>query len=137
MGKAFGLSDLQADPASIYLYRLESKKVAAALGIDVSVQPSNVPYYAKAPAIESMIGIPTTETDEGRYPVIYNLNLRDPTGIFHAQRFLMRNNDVLFASNAVVQEMTKVLTFMRIAIATVREGNSGVWELKCKGAVGC
>ncbi len=137
MGKAFGLSDLQADPSSIFLYRLKSKRVAAALGINVSIEPTNIPYYAKAPAVEAMIGIPTTETDEGRYPVIYNLNLRDPTGIFHAQRFLMRNNDVLFASNAVTVEIAKVLTFMRIAIATFREGNAGVWEAKCKGTVGC
>jgi len=137
LGKAFGLADLAADPASVFLYRLESKRVAAALGIDVSVEPSTVPYYTKAPAPELLVGIPTTETDEGKYPVIYNLNLRDPTGIFHAQRFQMRNHDVLFASNAAAVEVVKFLTILRTFIATVREGNAAVWELKCKGAVGC
>ncbi len=135
LGKAFGLNDLTADPASIFLYRLESKRVAAALGIDVSIEPS-VPYYTKAPPVEAMMGVATTETDEGKYPVIYNLNLRDPTGFFHAQRFMMRNNDVIFASTASAYEMVKFLTVLRTFIATVREGNFMVQELKCRGAVG-
>lgn len=137
IGKAFGLNDLNADPASIFLYRLESKKVAAALGIDVSVEPSNIPIYTKAPNSYRGDAYPTTETDEGKYPVIYNLNLRDPAGFFHAQRFLMRNHDVLFVSNAPSVETTKFLTFLRTFIATVREGNVAVQELRCKGTVGC
>ncbi len=137
LGKAFGLNDLQADPASVFLYRLESKKVAAALGIDVSVEPTNVPYYAKAPRSDLLVSYPTTETDEGKYPVIYTVNFRDPTGFFIASRFQMRNNDVLFASNAVTVEQSKVLIYMRNVIATVREGNAAVQELKCKGVAGC
>jgi polysaccharide biosynthesis/export protein len=138
IGKAFGLTDLAADPASIFLYRLEPKRVAAALGIDVTVDPKNVPLYAKAPlsTLQEQSGVPTTETDDGKYPVIYNINLRDPAGFFHAQRFQMRNKDVLFASNSSSFESTKFLTYLRTVVATVREGNALVNELKCKGAVG-
>jgi polysaccharide export outer membrane protein len=138
VGKAFGLNDLSADPASVFLYRLEPKRVAAALGIDVSAEPTNVPIYTKAPlsTYEQELALPTTETDEGKYPVIYNINLRDPSGFFHAQRFRMRNHDVIFASNASSVEATKFLLFLRTFIATVREGNSMVQELKCKGVAG-
>jgi polysaccharide biosynthesis/export protein len=137
VGKAFGLNDFSADPASIFLYRLEPKRVAAALGIDVTVEPTNIPIYTKAPvSYQEEAALPTTETDEGKYPVIYNINLRDPSGFFHAQRFRMRNHDVLFASNASSVEATKFLTYLRTVIATVREGNSMVQELKCKGVAG-
>jgi polysaccharide biosynthesis/export protein len=137
VGKAFGLNDSSADPASIFLYRLESKRAAAALGINVSVAPTSVPIFTKAPSAEfAAEAFPTTETDEGKYPIIYVVNLRDPTGFFHASRFQMRNNDILFAANATTVESTKVLTYLRTFIATVREGNAGVHELGCSGAVG-
>jgi len=138
IGKAFGLNDLSADPAAIFLYRLESKKVAAALGVDVTKQPTNIPVYTKAPvSYQGEVYYPTTETDEGKYPVIYNLNLRDPSGFFLAQRFQMRNHDVLYVANASSVELTKALLVIRNVIGTVSDGNTMVFQLKCKGTVGC
>src|SRR5215470_12235990 len=60
IAKAGGLVDVQADPASVFLYRGETREVAQLLGIDCR------PYAG--PII----------------PVIYNLNLRDPAGFFLA-----------------------------------------------------
>ena len=138
VGKAGGLLDFRADPASVFLYRLESKKVAAALGIDVTVDPSSAPYATKAPLIYPTVdAYPTTETEEGLYPVIYVVNFRDPTGFFLASRFQMRNRDILYVSDAPAVEVEKVLNHIRTGIATVREGNAMVQELRCKGAVGC
>lgn len=136
LGKAYGLNDLTADPASVFIYRLEPKRVAAALGIDVNVEPRSAVIYKGTPSYQDEV-VPTTETDAGKYPVIYNINLRDPSALFHASRFQVRNNDILFAANASTVEAAKFLTFLRIFIATVREGNSGVQELRCKGLAGC
>ena len=107
VGKAGGLIDDRAEPRSIFLYRLESHKVAKAIGADV-----------------------TKVTEGGLVPVIYSVNFRDPTAYFHAQRFQMRNHDVLYVANANSVEMTKFLTFLRTSIATVREGNAMVRELQ-------
>jgi polysaccharide export outer membrane protein len=138
VGKSGGLLDSRADPASVFLYRLESKKAAAALGIDVTADPSRAPYATKAPLIYPAVDdYPTTETDAGLYPVIYVVNLRDPTGYFLATRFQMRNRDILYVSDAASVEVEKVLNHLRTGIATVREGNAMVFELKCKGTVGC
>jgi len=83
MAKAGGLNDNLADPASVFLYRGETREVAEQLGIDCS--------RFTGPII----------------PVIYNLNLRDPAGYFLATEFEMRNKDVIFASNAHAVESTK------------------------------
>ena len=95
--KAGGLNDSQADPASIFLYRGETREVATLLGIDCT------PFAG--PII----------------PVIYNLNLRDPAGYFLASKFEMHNKDVIYISNASSVDSSKFLTYLRLLIATASD----------------
>ena len=97
VGKHGGLSDSLADPASVFLYRGETREVAERLGIDCS--------KFLGPII----------------PVIYNVNLRDPSGYFLAQTFEMRNKDVIYISNAASVETTKFLNFLRTIMATAND----------------
>jgi polysaccharide export outer membrane protein len=94
VGKAGGLLDSQADPGAVFLYRRQPRDVAAALGIDVSRFQSET------------------------IPVIFSLNLRDPGGFFLATKLVMKNQDVLYVSNAKTVEVTKFLTFLRVIMAT-------------------
>jgi polysaccharide export outer membrane protein len=94
VAKAGGLNDVSADPASVFLYRGETRPVAEQLGIDCS--------KFQGPII----------------PVIYNANLRDPAGYFLATKFQMRNKDVIYVSNAVSVETSKFLTYLRLIMAT-------------------
>ena len=94
VAKAGGLNDSFADPASVFLYRGETRPVAEQLGIDCS--------KFQGPII----------------PVIYNANLRDPAGYFLATKFQMRNKDVIYVSNAVSVETSKFLTYLRLIMAT-------------------
>ncbi len=95
--KAGGLNDTLADPASVFLYRGETRDVAERLGIDVS--------KFQGPVI----------------PVVYNVNYRDPAGYFMATKFQMRNKDVIFASNASAVEQAKVMNYIRLVTATVND----------------
>lgn len=97
VGKAGGLNDTMADPASVFLYRGEPREVAVKLGIDVS-------QYA-TPMI----------------PIIYSVNFRDPSGYFLATKMQVRNKDVLFASNAPAVEVAKFLQYIRLITATVND----------------
>lgn len=97
VAKAGGLSDDRADPASVFLYRGETRDVAEALGIDCS------PF--EGPII----------------PVIYVINLRDPAGYFLASTFEMRNKDVIYVSNAYSVENTKFLTYLRTINSTIND----------------
>ena len=95
IAKASGLNDNLADPASVFLYRGETRDTAERLGVDCS--------RFTGPTI----------------PIIYNLNLRDPAGYFLATRFEMRDKDVIFVSNAQAVESTKFLTYLQLLINTV------------------
>jgi polysaccharide export outer membrane protein len=97
VAKQGGLNDAQADPSSVYLYRGETREVAREMGVDVN--------RFQGPII----------------PVIYWVNLRDPSSYFLAQTFEMRNKDVIYTSNAVSVETTKFLTFIRTILATVND----------------
>jgi len=96
ISKAGGLVDIQANPASVFLYRAEARDLATAMGIDCT------PY--EGPVI----------------PVIYTINLRDPAGYFLASSFEIRNKDILYASNAFAVESTKFMTYLNTIQATIQ-----------------
>jgi polysaccharide export outer membrane protein len=97
IGKQGGLNDAQADPASVFLYRGETREIAQQLGVDCS--------RFEGPII----------------PIIYLINLRDPSGYFLAQTFEMRNKDVIYTSNSGSVETTKFLNFLRTIMATAND----------------
>jgi len=96
LSRAGGLVDVQADPASVFLYRGEAREVAERMGIDCR------PY--EGPVI----------------PVIYTINLRDPAGYFLASSFEMRNKDILYVSNSFSVESTKFMTYLNTINATIQ-----------------
>lgn len=97
VGKQGGLNDGLADPSWIFLYRGETREVAAQLGVDCS------------------------KFDGPIIPIIYHANFRDPSGYFLAQNFEMRNKDVIYTSNASSVETTKFLNYLRTIMATVND----------------
>jgi polysaccharide export outer membrane protein len=97
VAKAGGLADSVADPASVFLYRGETRDVAEAMGIDCS------PF--QGPII----------------PVIYNINFRNPASYFLATTLEMRNKDVIYVSNSVSTEASKFLNYVRLINATIND----------------
>ncbi len=97
VAKAGGLADGVADPASVFLYRGETRDVAEAMGIDCS------PF--QGPII----------------PVIYNINFRNPASYFLATTLEMRNKDVIYVSNSVSTEASKFLNYVRLINATIND----------------
>jgi polysaccharide export outer membrane protein len=98
VGKAGGLVDVQADPASVYLYRLEPREVAKELGVHV----------------ENFTG--------ELIPVIFSISFRDPGGYFLATNVQMRNQDVLFVANSPSVDVTKFLNYLNVMMATANNG---------------
>jgi polysaccharide export outer membrane protein len=97
VAKAGGLQDAAADPASVFLYRGETRDVAEAMGIDAST--------FQGPII----------------PVIYNINFRNPASYFLATTLEMRNKDVIYVSNSVSAEATKFINYIRLLNATIND----------------
>lgn len=84
MAQAGGLDDRRADPSGVFLFRFEASSILQELG--VARDPGN-----------------TTE------PVVYRLDLRDPASLLLAQRFPVRNRDVLYLANSPSTELGKFL----------------------------
>jgi len=106
VGKAGGLVDVQADPGSVFLYRLEPRELAQMLGVDVNRFTGEL------------------------IPVIFSVSFRDPGGYFLATNFQMRNQDVLFIANAKAVDVTKFLVYLNVIMNTVNNGlilgNNGI-----------
>ena len=109
VAKARGLLDLQADPASVFLYRREPREVAQRLGVDCS------------------------RFDGDSVPIVFNVNFQDPAGYFIATKLSMRPFDVLYAANAAQVDVTKVLTFINTALVTAESGVSLVNNIRFPG----
>jgi polysaccharide export outer membrane protein len=90
VAKAGGLSDVQADPGAVYLYRQEPREVAQLLGADMA-----------------RFGGPLV-------PVIFTVSFRDPGGYFLATRLQMRNDDIIFVANSQSHDDSKFLTFVNL-----------------------
>jgi polysaccharide biosynthesis/export protein len=94
VGKAGGLLDNQANADAVYFYRMEPRRVAKELGIDVS------------------------KYETAFIPVIFNVRFRDPAGFFLANNVQMRNHDVVYVANASSVELSKLLQLVNLVTTT-------------------
>jgi polysaccharide biosynthesis/export protein len=99
LARVGGLQDARADAKGIFIFRLEN------------------------PNALSWANNPTTTTAEGKVPVIYRLDMRDPASFFVAQAFMVEHKDVLYVSNAPAAELQKfanlIYTIALPAIGTI------------------
>lgn len=84
LGRAGGLQDHRADVRGAFLFRLEDPE-------------------ALDPALVS----DARRTPDGKIPVIYRINMKDPSIFFAAQSFPVNNKDVIYVSNAPLAEFQK------------------------------
>lgn len=92
VGQAGGLNDYKANPRGVYVFRYEDPAIYSAIR---EIEPNSV-------------GSPP-ETSAG-VPVVYKIDMGDPQVFFVAQRFMMRNSDVLYVSTATSVELQKLLS---------------------------
>jgi len=96
MAGAGGLVDEKADGTGLFLFRHEARKV-----VDI-LQPTG------------------QRIPDGPYvPVVYRVNMRDPSAYFYAKAFQLQDKDVLFVANARGVEVAKVLTLINMGTRTV------------------
>lgn len=96
---AGGLNDSRADATGIFVFRYEPPSVARSVHGDFDA--SRFGTYI---------------------PVVYKINLRDPSAYFYARGFTIQNNDVLYVANAKGVEFTKIFKFLNVVSSTVGIG---------------
>ncbi|MDR3450103.1 MAG: polysaccharide export protein [Alphaproteobacteria bacterium] len=87
LGQAGGLVDLQAEPAGVFVFRLEPAPLVAAL--------------THGPAISA--------DNSSTVPVIFRADLRQAGDFFLAQSFQMHDKDIVYVANAETVQLDKVL----------------------------
>jgi polysaccharide export outer membrane protein len=102
LGRIGGLRDERADIRGVFIFRMEDPG-----------------------AVDPAIAANATKTVDGRVPVIYRLNLGDASGLFAAQDFAIRDDDVLYVSNAPGADLQRfVQTLSSMAFSTIAIGNA-------------
>lgn len=91
-----GLQDNRADARGVFIFRYEEPLV---LGSAVANPPL---------------------TPDGKMPVIYRVDLKDPRSFFVAQGFPIRNKDVMYVSNASAAELQKFLNILTSMVFTAQ-----------------
>ncbi len=102
LGRIGGLRDERANVRGVFIFRLEDPAALDPLGCGSA-----------------------RKTAEGRVPVIYRLNLADASSIFVAQDFAVRDDDVLYVSNAPGADLQRfVATLSSMAFSTIAIGDA-------------
>jgi polysaccharide biosynthesis/export protein len=96
LARTNGLDDEKADPRGIYLFRFERADIARQLGIDTN-----------APLV----------------PVLYHIDMMNPTSFFVAQQFQMRDHDLIYLADARGAQLHKFLEL--VSAAFVPLGTAG------------
>jgi polysaccharide export outer membrane protein len=94
LGRTSGLQDGRADPRGVFVFRWEP--VDRVRGITQAALPA-----------------------EGQTPVIYRIDLGSPETYFAAQRFTMRDGDILYIANSPAAEFQR---FVNLIAGTVLPG---------------
>lgn len=84
LGRAGGLKSDRADPGGVFVFRLEDPA-----------------------ALDSATAANSRRTPDGRIPVIYVIDLKDPASFFVAQSFPVRDKDVLYVSRAPLSDLQR------------------------------
>lgn len=106
LGRAGGLQDSRADVRGAFLFRLEDPR-----------------------ALDQALVSGARTTPDGKVPVIYRIDMKNPATFFAAQSFPVRNKDVIYVSNAPLADFQKFvgvvssLVYPILAINNAAKGN--------------
>lgn len=99
LGRIGGLQDDRADPRGVFLFRWERPELVGPFAS--GLQPN----------------------EEGLVPIIYRADMKEPQTYFAAQRFRMRDGDVVYVSNsrmADLQRFVNIVASSILPVVTVR-----------------
>jgi polysaccharide export outer membrane protein len=96
MARTGGANDMRANPAAVFIYREENRKVLEAVGQGDQLPPGSGPV-----------------------PVIYQLQLQDPEGFFYASNFSVRDQDIVYYANATSVGVGKFMGLLNTLLSPV------------------
>jgi polysaccharide export outer membrane protein len=102
LGRIGGLRDDRADIRGVFLFRMEDPV-----------------------ALQGLVSPQDVRTPDGKIPVIYRFDLEKPANFFVAQRFRMRDKDILYVSTAPGVDLQRFVSVLSsTAFSIIGLGNS-------------
>jgi len=101
LGRTGGLNDSRSDPKGVFIFRQEGK-----VAVD---------------------GAGRTSNGGGAAPVIYRVDMTDPASFFLANKFMMRNGDIMYVANSPIADLQK---FLNIVFSVAYPVTNAVTSLK-------
>jgi polysaccharide export outer membrane protein len=108
VGSGGGLLDSRAGPNHLYLYRTESRALLQRLGLDLR---------AFDPGLSTI-------------PVVYQADLSNPSALFAAQKFGIRDGDVIYVANAESVEIVKLFGVLSSITQPLAQGANGSFNIR-------
>lgn len=96
LGRVGGAKEDRASARGVFVFRFES-----------------------ADAVDPAIAAASPRTPDGRIPVIYRVDLRNPATLFAAQHFPIRDDDILYISTAPVSDLQRFMNILSSMIFNV------------------
>lgn len=96
MARTGGANDMRANPAAVFIYREESRRMLESLGKGDTLTPGSGPV-----------------------PVIYQLRMQDPEGFFYASNFKVRDQDIIYYANATSVGVGKFMGLLNTFLSPV------------------
>lgn len=100
LGRVGGLQDTRADARGIFIFRLENPSALSA---------------------EQLMS--AHQTPDGRVPIIYRVDMKDPTTFFTAQSFPIKDKDIIYVSNAPLADLQKfinIISSIAVPVVTIK-----------------
>lgn len=96
LARVGGLKDTRANARGAFIFRFE-----------------------KPSAVDPAVAAASPRTPDGRIPVIYRINLREPAALFAAQDFPIRDKDVIYVSTAPLSDLQNFVSILSSMAFTV------------------
>lgn len=102
LGRLGGLQDARADPKGVFIFRWED--------------PVSVPNR------DANVGVAA----DGRIPVIYRIDMKDPGTYFAMQNFPVRNRDVVYIANSTTAEFQRFVGIIASTVLPLMSVNNAI-----------
>ncbi|MDD2867521.1 polysaccharide biosynthesis/export family protein [Neomegalonema sp.] len=117
LGASGGLNDDQANPTGVFVYRFEEADRLARYRFKRIMAPDD-PTPVDATGIETL-ALPSAAIAPGLHRVIYQLDMRRPDALFYAKAFQLREDDLIFVTNAPIVEWRKIMSLISMGTGAV------------------
>lgn len=117
LGAGGGLNDDQANPTGVFVYRFEEADRLARYRFKRIMAPDD-PTPVDSVGIETL-ALPSAAISPGLHRVIYQLDMRRPDALFYAKAFQLREDDLIFVTNAPIVEWRKIMSLISMGTGAV------------------